>query len=384
MDGVKDLRIFKECNEPAFWADPAAGFARLFDEGERVLRAPDGALCLFGHGELMALARQPSVEGVAVSPEDFGPHGDLAAFFGAGLFAGAGPAHRHARRAALAGLGVAQIAARAPDIADLVQQALSGRPEGAPIDLAHDLVLPLTARVWAHVAGYPDEAVNSLARAVAILSDPEAEIAAQAVAARQVQDLTRTVWQAGSPFLRAIGDALPAGADPVPLVASMAVDGIDSAAAGLAGALGVLLRQPPDTVARHGPEPCLQEALRLAMPVILSMRQATEDTACGDIGIPRGTVLWMWWGAGCMDPAAYAGPARFLPGRSGPRAPVFGAGSHACLGHALIRSVALPLIAGAFGEREHLVADGPAHSGQPWRLSQLPRQRVVWYGTRPA
>jgi cytochrome P450 len=377
------LRIFKECNEPAFWADPAAGFARLFAAGERVLRAPDGALCVFGHAELTALARQPSVEGVAVSPGDFERHCDLTAFFGAGLFAGAGPAHRHARRAALAGLGVAPIAARAPEIADLVQQALSERPEGAPFDLAHDLVLPLTARVWAHVAGYADEAVKPLARAVATLSDPEAEMAEQAAAARQVQALTRAAWQEGSPFLRAIAAAHPP-LDPVPLVASMAVDGIDSAAAGLAGALAVLLRLPPDTVARHGPEPCLQEALRLAMPVILSMRQATEDTSCGGIEVPRGTVLWMWWGAGCMDPSAYADPARFLPARPGPRAPVFGAGAHACLGHAQIRTVALPLIAGAFGERKHLFADGPAQPGQPWRLSRLPQQRVVWSGARPA
>lgn len=377
------MRVFREYNEPAFWADPAAGFARLFAAGERVLRAPDGALCVFGHAELTALARQPSVEGVAVSPGDFGPHGDLAAFFGAGLFAGAGPAHRQARRAALAGLGVAPIAARGAEIAGLVQQALDKCPDGAAFNLAHDLVLPLTARAWADVAGYPVEAVKPLARAVATLSDPEAEMAEQAAAARQVQALTRAAWQEGSPFLRAIAAAHPP-LDPVPLVASMAVDGIDSAAAGLAGALAVLVRQPPDTVARHGPEPCLQEALRLAMPVILSMRQATEDTSCGGIEVPRGTVLWMWWGAGCMDPAAYAGPARFLPGRSGPRAPVFGAGAHACLGHALIRSVALPLIAGAFGERGHLMADGPAHPGHPWRLSRLPKQRVIWSRARPA
>lgn len=378
------MRIFKECNESAFWADPAAGFARLFDEGERMLRAPDGALCVFGHAELMALARQPAVEGVAVAPNAFGPHGDLAALYGAGLFAGAGPAHRGARRAALAGLGMAPITARGAEIARLVQQALADCHGAAPFDLTKDLVLPLTARVWAHVVGYPDETVMPLARAVAILSDPEAEIAAQAVAARQVQDLTQTAWQAGSPFMRAIGDALPAGADPVPLVASMAVDGIDSAAAGLAGALAVLVREPPDIVARHGPEPCLQEALRLAMPVILSMRQATEDTACGDVEVPRGTVLWMWWGAGCMDPAAYAEPARFLPARPGPRAPVFGAGAHACLGHALIRTVALPLIAGAFGGRGNLLADDPARPGKPWRLSRLPQQRVAWSGARPA
>jgi hypothetical protein len=75
--------------------------------------------------------------------------------------------------------------------------------------------------------------VAPLAEAVAILSDPEAEAASQAAAARRVQALTRAAWRAGSsPFLRAIADALPPQVDPVPLVASMAVDGIDSAAAG--------------------------------------------------------------------------------------------------------------------------------------------------------
>ena len=271
-----------------------------------------------------------------------------------------------------------------PEIAGLVQQALEGCPADTPFDLARDLVLPLTARVWAQVAGYPTAVVLPLAEAVATLSDPEAEAASQAAAARQVQALTRVAWQAGSPFMDAIGNALPSGADPVSLVASMTVDGIDSAAAGLAGALAVLLAQAPDTVARHGPELCLQEALRLAMPVILSMRQATKDTTCGDVEVPCGTVLWMWWGAGCMDPAAYEQPACFRPTRNGPRAPIFGAGAHACLGHALIRTTALPLIAGAFGGMGHLVADGPARPGKPWRLSRLPQQRVVWSGARPA
>lgn len=124
------MRVFRECNEAAFWADPAAGFARLFAAGERVLRAPDGALCVFGHAELTGLARQPAVEGVAVAADAFGPHGELAEFYGAGLFAGAGAAHRQARRAALAGLGVAPVAARAPEIAALVEDRLRSLPVG--------------------------------------------------------------------------------------------------------------------------------------------------------------------------------------------------------------------------------------------------------------
>ncbi|WP_209428049.1 cytochrome P450 [Pararhodobacter sp. SW119] len=381
------MRIFKECNHAAFWADPAAGFARLFDAGERVLRAPDGALCLFGHAKLTTLAREPSVEGVAIAADAFGAHIELASFYGAGLFARSGQRHRQTRRAALAGLGGAPVATRADEIAAVVQQALADCPTETPADLAQDLVLPLTARVWARVAGYPAGAESDLAAAVAALSDPGADAALQANAARDVLALTRAAWHArASPFMKAIADAMPLdmNADPVPLVAAMAVDGIDSAAAGLAGALTVLLRQPPDSVSQHGVEPCLQEALRLAMPVILSMRQSTENTAYADIEIPRGTVLWMWWGAGCMDPAAYPTPDRFEPGRAGPRAPVFGAGAHACLGHVLIRTIALPLISDAFGGMGQLAACGPALPGLPWRVSRLPRQSVIWSPMRQA
>lgn len=375
------MRLFKECDDTAFWTDPSEGFRRLFAAGERVLRAPDAAFCVFGHRELIALAREPTVEGVPVAADAFGEHTQLAALYGAGLFAGAGPSHRYARRAALAGLGVAPVALRATEIEALVERALSGCPVGTPFDLAQDLIAPLTARIWARLAGYPADAETALAQAVAILADPDADLVSQAAAAGRVRELTITAWQSGaSPFMRAIADALPSGSacEPAPLVASMAVDGIDSAAAGLAGALAILAHQPPDTVARFGVEACLQEALRLAMPVILSMRRATQDVSCGEVGFPRGTILWMWWGAGCVDPRAYPAPNRFLPGRGGPRAPVFGAGAHACLGHVLIRTAALPLISGAFGGMGQLVAAGPASPSQPWRLSRLPRQTVLW------
>ncbi len=378
------MRVFTECNDAAFWADPAAGFARLFAADERVLRAPDGALCLFGQAELAAFARHPDIEGVVIDKEAFGEHTDLAALYAAGLFALAGAPHRVLRRAALAGLGVAPIASHAAQIDALVTRALADCPADTPFDLAEDLVLPLTARVWAQVAGYPAGTAAALADAVAILSDTAAEPGAQAAAARRLRALTRETRQAGaSPFIRAIADALPVGSDPAALVASMAVDGIDSAAAGLGGALAVLARQPHDTIERFGIEASLQEALRLAMPVILSMRQATADVTLAGHSVERGTILWMWWGAGCADPAAYPGPERFAPARAGPRAPVFGAGAHACLGHALIRASAHPLIRGAFGSTWRLVTEGPALAAQPWRLARLPRQSVRW-SDRPA
>ncbi|MCC5988907.1 MAG: cytochrome P450 [Pararhodobacter sp.] len=375
------MRVFTDSNDPAFWADPAAIFARLFQANERVLRAPDGAICLFGQAELTAFARHPAIEGVAVGADAFGKHTDIATLYGAGLFARAGASHRALRRAALAGLGVVPVAARAAEIEAIVMQAIARCPTDAAFDLVQKLVLPLTARVWAQIAGYPPHAEAPLADAVATLSDPTAEPAAQAGAARRVRALTQAAWEEGtSPFMREIADAMPVASnrDPVALVASMAVDGIDSAAAGLGGAIAVLARQSPDIVAHQGIDACLQEALRLAMPVILSMRQATEDVTLAGLSVERGTILWMWWGAGCVDPAAYRAPVRFLPGRNGPRAPVFGAGAHACLGHALIRTAAMPLIRATFTQARRLVAVGPAGAAQPWRLSRLPRQDVGW------
>jgi cytochrome P450 len=239
-------------------------------------------------------------------------------------------------------------------------------------DLAEDLVLPLTARIWAALLGCGQDDRTALAAAVAVLSDPSASPERQAAAASEIARRMQALRRRGeSPFLPAIAAALPPGADPAALVASMAIDGIDSAAAGLAGALAVLLHAVQDGLHPLDTEGRFEEALRLAMPVLLSKRQASADTVVAGIPVTEDTLVWMWWGAGCVDPAAYHEPLAFRPGRAEPLAPIFGGGAHGCLRHALVRETARAFLpACAARGLAPLSAQEPA---QAWRLARLPR-----------
>jgi cytochrome P450 len=272
------MRTFIECDEAAFWQDPAATFLTLFEHGERVLAAPGGGLCVFGRAELIAFARCSAVEGVPVPERDDGDADPVAALHRGALFALAGPRHRALRRSALRGLGVAAIAQAKPQIAASVRDAVAAIPTRTRFDLARDLVLPLTAQIWAALVGYGDSDRAAIAHAVGVLSDPGAPSGEQAAAALAITGHTQALRvRGGSPFLSAIAGSLPPDEDPASLVASMAIDGIDSAAAGLAGALAVLLEADKEGLASGGFDTRFEEALRLAMPVILSMRRASAD-----------------------------------------------------------------------------------------------------------
>jgi cytochrome P450 len=369
------MRTFTECEEAAFWQDPATTFLPLFEHGERVLAAPGGGLCVFGRAELVALARCTAVDGVPVPVPEDAAREPVAALHSGGLFAIAGPRHRALRRAALRGLGVAAIAEARSQIAVAVKEAVAAVPAHITVDLAQDLVLPLTAQIWAALVGYGDGDRAAIAQAVGVLSNPKAPSDEQAAAARAITGRTQALRASGgSPFLANIADALPPDEDVAALVASMAIDGIDRAAAGLAGALAVLLVAERDGLAPGCFEPRFEEALRLAMPVILSMRLASADVEVAGVPVPAGTLLWMWWGAGCVDPEAYAEPRSFRPERAGPLAPVFGGGAHVCLGHALVRETARALLPACAARG--LVALSPPAPPEAWRLARLPRIAV--------
>ncbi|MBM0230126.1 cytochrome P450, partial [Micromonospora sp. ATA51] len=96
--------------------------------------------------------------------------------------------------------------------------------------------------------------------------------------------------------------------------------------------------------ARHvlaAPEPVptgdlLAEVLRLDPPVRATRRVATAPLRLGGREIRAGTALLLRFDAANRDPAVFAEPDRFVPGRPG-RALTFGAGPRGCPGerHAL-------------------------------------------------
>ena len=91
----------------------------------------------------------------------------------------------------------------------------------------------------------------------------------------------------------------------------------------------------------------VEEALRLDPPLHMFTRYALEDLELGDVQLRRGEQVGLMLGAANRDPAAYADPDRFIPGRDGPAQAGFGGGIHFCLGAPLARlelEVVLPIL----------------------------------------
>ncbi|MHA3020988.1 cytochrome P450 [Mycobacterium sp. BMJ-28] len=81
----------------------------------------------------------------------------------------------------------------------------------------------------------------------------------------------------------------------------------------------------------------LTELLRLDGPVQAAGRTATVDQSVAGVDIRCGETALVVVAAANRDPAVYADPVRFRPGRPGPAPLSFGHGAHYCLGAALAR-----------------------------------------------
>lgn len=102
-----------------------------------------------------------------------------------------------------------------------------------------------------------------------------------------------------------------------------------------------LLRHPEELEALRADTtrigPTVEEMLRHDSPVQMTFRTAHGDVDIGGATIPDGATVAPVLGAANRDPAVFAEPDRFRPGRDGPRHIAFGAGVHVCLGSSLGR-----------------------------------------------
>jgi cytochrome P450 len=95
----------------------------------------------------------------------------------------------------------------------------------------------------------------------------------------------------------------------------------------------------------------VEESLRHEAPSQFVPRLTVTDCVLAGAGIPAGTLLIALVGAANRDPAQFADPDLFSPGRPGGRALSFGGGLHSCIGAALSRMeavVVLPLLVRRF------------------------------------
>lgn len=89
---------------------------------------------------------------------------------------------------------------------------------------------------------------------------------------------------------------------------------------------------------RQAGMPVIEESLRFDPPVQSWRRQALEDVELDGVVVPAGARLLLMFAAANRDPATFASPEAFCPGRrNAPQLVSFGAGAHFCLGAPLAR-----------------------------------------------
>ncbi|MEZ5380385.1 MAG: cytochrome P450 [Microthrixaceae bacterium] len=108
------------------------------------------------------------------------------------------------------------------------------------------------------------------------------------------------------------------------------------------------------------------ELLRLETPTLYVARVTAEPLALDGVEVGEGQAVLVFLSAANRDPAVYAAPDEFRPGRQGPPNLSFAFGAHFCLGAALARSE-LEVMLGALTRRwPKLALSGDAPG--PWHL----------------
>ncbi|WP_340117151.1 cytochrome P450 [Pelagibius sp. 7325] len=139
--------------------------------------------------------------------------------------------------------------------------------------------------------------------------------------------------------VKAAGDLSPL--DSVIQVMTVIIGGTDTTRVAMAMLVGMLLEHPEQWEAvlqdRRLVQGAVKEALRFEPSVGSVSRMTTEDVAVGDYLLPAGRYVTFSVMSAMRDEAVYEKPDRFdIRRRDHPRLhPVFGAGSHRCLGEAL-------------------------------------------------
>lgn len=339
--------------------------------GPRFLRSDRGALVMFRHADLRAMATVPQLTTLAPRQmfgdlADGAPPGDAPVGFAIAdliknqLFSTNAPLNPALRRILLNQIGPKPTAALADSTRRLAADILQAQPTGRPIDLVRDVAEPLIGRYWGGLIGMTDEealrAVVEARNMTPMLflrpsADSLAEADAAALAYRAVveQAAARHTSDAGCPVVAKVAEDLAAIDIPDDLdhggyvprtagafLAGNLFDGFHTAALAATNTLYALLRRPEVLAElRAAPEKvaaAVSECLRLEPPVIHLNRYASDEILHDGHLIAKGTHVMIMWGVAGRDPAAFPDPERFDLSRSQQGATTFGGGAHICPG----------------------------------------------------
>ncbi|GGM29520.1 cytochrome P450 [Dactylosporangium sucinum] len=352
-----------------------------------------------GHADVTAVLRDPATFSSAVVPRV--PPRDRARLAGftdwsaRWLFFQDPPEHSVRRAPVSRALSPRTVSGLAPSIDDLALR-LAARLPAAGFDVLLDYAHPLAARVVAGLLCRPGPETEAflararaLERADADARDPaarEAGLTAMAEATQAVRDqLASGARLAPVPaHLRAAwpGDDDTAGAHSLMLLFA----GVETTQNLVANAVHLLLldasRWPALTPATLAGT--VEEATRLAPPVLGVLRRATRETALSGVPVAAGAELVVMTAAANRDPARFPDPERFDPSRSPNPHLSFGLGPHYCPGAALTRLTAQAALTALRARFPRLSLDGPV----TWRahdpIVHAPTSLPVRAGPGPA
>jgi cytochrome P450 len=340
LSRIKKMKTLDTFSNPDGWPSAAAAFADDFSTADRIQAAPWGGYAILGHAELLSLSRNPAVDAMAADTNAMAATPVLGRILDRALFTQSGPLHRSERGAMIAAFASLKLQALTDETVNNVMQAA---PERA--DLRTDLIERAVRATWAAILGLSledAERCEAAVRKMAYLLSPSPRLDMTDVAeagAMDLNELCKLALHGSSPFVASLQSSL--GADrAVELLAGIAFDGIETIAVGIDAAMRVAFA---NCGALQPTARCADECLRLASPTPLTMRYTTDVVEICDIVIEPGTPLAMVWAAGNHDPDAFPEPAQFSVERAS-RPLTFGMGHHACLGHALSRSLLARLL----------------------------------------
>jgi cytochrome P450 len=340
-------------------ADPYPIYARLRAE-DPIHRTPHGLWVLTRYSDVAAVLRDPRF-GREGFERYFGPDGSNADAGGSRqsmLFRD--PPHHSRLRAAVS-------SAFAPHAVEALRSYVQTHADVRldrvgplrQMDVVTDLAEPLPWAVMGDLLGIPGAhrpAVAAWSAAVArsldalpIPEDRSLVVEGQAarralggyfrerLAARRAEPAEDIL----SVLIAADQDGLLSESELVAMCVLLTVAGTETTVSLIGTTVWALLRYP-DQLARVREAPWLlpaviEEAARWESPIQRTWRIAREDIQLRDHRIPTGALVVALLGAANRDPARFAEPDRFGPGRRPAGHLAFGAGAHTCLGAALAR-----------------------------------------------
>jgi fatty acid omega-hydroxylase len=377
----------------------------FFDELRKtpVVRVTDGIYAVTGYEELLALAHDPRMSSDLRKRGPLATRGDEPSFI-----AQDPPHHDRARRQCMRFFGPPHspdlIPAQEPLCQQIVNELLDRAIGSTRLDIVDDFAYPLPVTIICRIMGVPIEDEPQfhrwIADSISGLFDVGPDIATEAGQARRAKGessqialknyilgLVSQAEKSPGPGMisQLVHDDGPDGRMSAPEIANntilLFVAGHDSTVNLISHCVLTVLRNPGSIeLLCSRPElipGAIEEVLRLQSSVqFFPTRSALADIEIAGTTIPKGSPIYLMYGAANRDPRRFPNPNAFDPRRADNEHVGWGRGIHVCFGGPLAR-LEVNTAFEAFLRRvvnPRLVQDPP-----PYRISQVFRgpQHVV-------